>query len=110
MIANCCYFVAATVFAYVQDKETSPIINDCVAGCRCLLPLLCHLLQAVVRWRLLYLSSREVDNGGQGQIGQWDASIVDEDKDGGGARIVKDEPQSNLLSPFPPPSCPGLFV
>jgi hypothetical protein len=39
-----------------------------------------------------------MDNGSQGQLGQWDTSDVDKDSTGGGIRIIKDEPWSNLLS------------
>ncbi len=41
-----------------------------------------------------------MDKGGQGQLGQWDTSVVDKDDNGGSACIVKDNPWSNLLSFF----------
>jgi hypothetical protein len=41
-----------------------------------------------------------MDNGGQGRLGQWDASIVDKDGNGSDTRIIEDKPWLNLLSFF----------
>ncbi len=106
-ITDCCFFHSRCCF-YLQDKETPLIINDHVTSCRRLRILLHRLLLAVVRWHLLLLSSRDMDNGGQGGLGQRDASIFDKDNNGGSARIIEDEPHSNLLS-FSSSVAPACF-
>ncbi len=98
MIPNCRFICSHCCFC-LKDKETSPItINDRIAGRRRLRLSLRRLLLAVVCWHLLLLPSRDVDNGCQGQLGQQASSAIDKGNNGSSARIIKDEPQLNLLS------------
>jgi hypothetical protein len=81
-------------------QRNPPSINNCVSIRRHLQISPCCLLKAAFRHCLLLLSSRDVNNGGNWQLGPQDTSIVDKNDNGGSAHFVRDEQRGRTANPL----------